>query len=373
MICPNNAAWQRGSAGDSCASPAALQAHIVALEHAILHTRLCFSPGPGDPHSCARTLPGSTDRASRSSIAHPSWPSDQSANLYFWLTQSGPRFRRKPTFLDAGRGRHLRRHWRPSSKLPVYLVHVIPRFCCRAALPIEHPSPSSPFFETVPQTPGGGKKGKRSRGVVHPSYNARHTTGLATDRLLHQNNLTCSKCRLPRVPAVLSFFFDVLGRSLTCRTALLLRSPPSHSGLSEIYSFLASFSSVHPLKICDSDLLLFLSALAWGHGSPYPPRVTLNTGSVLYNPQKRVRSWYGIANHGPTAAAAQRLWVRCLHQCNRVVALVAGRYRRRCPDMGQDIRTERALVGRLYRGGSMGEHDPVGCHGHDGRAHSIVR
>lgn len=154
-----------------------------ALEHAILHTRLCFSPGPGDPHSCARTLPGSTDRASRSSITHPSWPSDQSANLYFWLTQSGPRFRRKPTFLDAARGRHLRRHWRPSSKLPVYLVHVIPRFCCRAALPFEHPSPSSPFFETVPQTqtPGGGKKGRRSRGVVHPSYNARHTTGLATD------------------------------------------------------------------------------------------------------------------------------------------------------------------------------------------------
>lgn len=46
---------------------------------------------PGDPHSCARSLPGPTDRASRSSIAHPSWPSDQSANFYFWLIQFWPK------------------------------------------------------------------------------------------------------------------------------------------------------------------------------------------------------------------------------------------------------------------------------------------
>lgn len=141
-----------------------------------LHAPLFQFQAPGDPHSCARTLPGSTDRASRSSI-RPSQLAVRPiggqllllANLV-WSKVSAQ------THLL---GRHLRRHWRPSGKLPVLLRPSYTLFLAvRAALPFEHPSPSSPFFETVPQTPGGGRKReKRSRGVVHGSYNAMHTTG----------------------------------------------------------------------------------------------------------------------------------------------------------------------------------------------------
>lgn len=179
----------------------------LSSQHAILHTRLCFSSRPpGDPHSCARTLPGSTRQGllDLRSAPIPGPSSDQSANFYFWPKPSLVQgFGANPPSwtlrvdgtCDAIGVRQVNWPYTSPVLYPGFLAPV------RAALPFEHPSPSSPFFETVPKTPGGGKKlrqGKRSRGVVHGSYNARHTTGLETVGLLHQKStLTCTTCREP--------------------------------------------------------------------------------------------------------------------------------------------------------------------------------
>lgn len=154
------------------------QPHIVCALLALrtrnsLHTRLCFSSRPllppGGPSfmRCARNTAGPHRQgASRSSIRPTNRPTSISG-----LSPVRPKVSAQthlPGDGALGGGRHLRRHWRPSGKLPGILRPSYSPFlpCCS---PLTAPKPVIPFSSRRFLRPRvAEKKRKRENGRVVP-------------------------------------------------------------------------------------------------------------------------------------------------------------------------------------------------------------